>query len=164
MAIEAIVSKLSSEALAKASIKSDEMAKPQMQGSNFKDMLAQMDSGADFANTMGVGGNQDISPTSSVESLGGDGVDFTPATDATDLSKPAASEKVLDMLGEVNKGQMQMDSLVNHVLYSGKKFSNQELLVIQAHVFHFSQMTELTVKVTENAVSSVKNVLNTQVQ
>jgi len=67
------------------------------------------------------------------------------------------------MLSEVNKGQMQMDSLVNHVLYSGKKFSQQELLVVQAHVFHYAQMTELTVKVAEQGVSSFKSVMNTHV-
>jgi len=71
---------------------------------------------------------------------------------------------VVDLLGDVNKGQMQMDSMVNQILYSGKKFSNQELLCIQAHVFHFAQMTELTVKVAEQGVSSVKSVLNTQIQ
>lgn len=164
MAIETVIGKLSTEALGKAVMKSDETIAPASQGSSFKDMLAEMDSGADFANTLGIGNEPDISPASNLSTIGGDGVSFTPAEGMTNLSSPQASEKVLDLLGEVNKGQMQMDSLVNHVLYSGKKFSNQELLVIQAHVFHFAQMTELTVKVTEQAVSSVKSTLNTQVQ
>lgn len=164
MAIETVIGKLSTEALGKAVMKSDETIAPTSQGSSFKDMLAEMDSGADFANTLGIGNEPDISPASNLSTIGGDGVSFTPAEGMTDLSSPQASEKVLDLLGEVNKGQMQMDSLVNHVLYSGKKFSNQELLVIQAHVFHFAQMTELTVKVAEQGVSSVKSVLNTQVQ
>lgn len=165
MAIEAVVSKLNSEALGKAVVKSDELARGGGQASPFSEMLSQMDSGLDFAQTLGMGGlDQDPSPTGQMQAMGGDGVSFSPALDVTNASTPEASEKVMDMLGEVNKGQIQMDSLVNHILYSGKKFSNQELLVIQAHVFHYAQMTELTVKVAEQGVSSVKSVLNTQVQ
>lgn len=163
MALEAIIGKLSNEALGKAVMKSDEAAKP-AQGMSFKETLDATEAGEDFANMLGIDNNQDITPLNQVGALGGEGVDFNPAADSTSISNAGASEKVLDMLGEVNKGQMQMDSLVNHVLYSGRKFSNQELLVIQAHVFHFAQMTELTVKVAEQGVSSVKTVLNTQIQ
>ncbi len=74
------------------------------------------------------------------------------------------SNKVVNLLSEVNKGQMQMDGMVNQVLHSDKKFSNQELLAIQAHVYHYAQMAELTVKVAEHGTTSVKQVLNTQVQ
>ena len=164
MALEAVVGKLSTEALGKAVVKSDEVARP-VENSPFKEMLSQMDNGQEFSDSLGMGeSGQDINPTNQVQAMGGDGVSFTPTEGATGVTDPAASEKVVDMLGEVNKGQMQMDTLVNHVLYSGKKFSNQELIVIQAHVFHFAQMTELTVKVAEQGVSSVKTVLNTQVQ
>lgn len=163
MAIESIVEKLSQEALGKAAANTENITKPSEATSSFGDMLAEMDSGADFANLLSIG-SEDISPMGQMSALGGEAVDFQPGVDAVSLGKPAASEKVLDMLSEVNKGQMQMDGLVNHILYSGKKFSNQELLVIQAHVFHFAQMTELTVKVAEHGISSVKSVLNTQVQ
>ena len=53
-----------------------------------------------------------------------------------------------------------LDRLIQHF----KKFSNQELLAIQAHVFHVAQMTELTVKSVELAVSSFNGVMNTQIQ
>lgn len=164
MAVETLVGKLSSEALGKVVTKSEEIAKAPSSGPSFKEILSNMESGADFADMIGVGKGQDNTTTAQMGSIGGEGVDFTPADSAPQVLKPESSEKVLDMLSEVNKGQMQMDSLVNHVLYSGKKFSNQELLVIQAHVFHFAQVTELTVKVAEHAVSSTKAVLNTQVQ
>lgn len=164
MAIESVIGKLNTEALSKAVTKVGEGANQAPEGRSFKEILGDMDSGVDFAQTLGMGGQQDISPASQVQALGGDAVEFQPAADAVELEKPAASEKILDMMGEVNKGQLQMDSLVNHVLYSGRKFSNQELLVIQAHVFHFAHMTELTVKVAEQGVSSVKSVLNTQIQ
>ncbi len=165
MAIDAVVSQLNSSALGKAVSNSEGVANAsQQQGKTFADIIKEMDSGADFAEQLGLAGENDISPTAHMQTLKGDAVDFMPTDKVTEIAKPEASEKVLDMLGEVNKGQMQMDSLVNHILYSGKKFSNQELLVIQAHVFHFAQMTELTVKVAEQGVSSVKSVLNTQVQ
>ena len=163
MAYNAMLGKLNSKVLGKAVAKSEGLAKPANQGLSFKEMLTKVDSGAGFAEMLGVG-NNNINPTAQMRVLDGDGVAFTPGQEATELGRPDASEKVLDMLGEVNKGQLQMDSLVNHILYSGKRFSNQELLVIQAHVFHFAQMTELTVKVAEQGVSSVKAVLNTQVQ
>lgn len=166
MAVEMVLSKLSSEALGKAVTKSEGWVAPLQQGTegtSFKDILSSIDTGEQFADMLGMG-NQTIDPTGGLQTLAANDVQFTPGTDATTVGKPDASQRIVDMLGEVNKGQMQMDSLVNHVLYSGKKFSNQELLCIQAHVFHFAQMTELTVKVAEQGVSSVKSVLNTQVQ
>ncbi|MFA4970977.1 MAG: hypothetical protein WC683_00085 [bacterium] len=164
MAIEAVVSQLNSSALGKAVTNSEGMSKISEQGSPFKDVLAeQMNSGTEFADSMGMM-NNDVTPTSQMQTMEAGEVSYTPEIDVSQTSSPEASEKVLDMLGEVNKGQMQMDGLVNHILYSGKKFSNQELLVIQAHVFHFAQMTELTVKVAEQGVSALKSVLNTQVQ
>lgn len=164
MAIEAVVGRLNSEALGKAVGKSDATVGSSGQASSFKEMLTQMDSGLEFADMLGATSAQETGPSGQMQALGGDGVAFTPLDDVTGIGKPEATQRVVEMLGDVNKGQLQMDSLVNHILYSGKRFSNQELLVVQAHVFHFAQMTELTVKVAEQGVSSVKSVLNTQVQ
>jgi hypothetical protein len=164
MSIEAIVGKLNKEALAKAVGNSEGIANAANKPTSFQEILTKVESGEDFANMLGAGGSTDVNPTSRMQAITGDDVGFVPTEQVMGLGKPETSAKVVDMLGDVNKGQMQMDSLVNHVLYSGKRFSNQELLVIQAHVFHFAQMTELTVKVAEQSISSVKSVLNTQVQ
>ena len=164
MAIEAVVSQLNSSALGKAVNNSQGaagVAKPG--GSSFADIVKKLDSGQEFAAQMGML-DKSIAPTENLQALKGDDVSFTPTDQVTEVGRPEASTKLLDLLGEVNEGQMQMDSLVNNILQRGKKFSNQELLVIQAHVFHFAQMTELTVKVAEQGVSSIKSVLNTQVQ
>ena len=164
MAIEAVVSQLNSGALGKAVTNSKGAADvAQKGGSSFADVMQKVDSGSEFANQLGML-DKEISPTAKVQALDGDAVSFQPLNEVTEVSRPEASKKLLDMLGDVNEGQMQMDSLVDNILNSGKKFSNQELLVIQAHVFHFAQMTELTVKVAEQGVSSIKSVLNTQVQ
>lgn len=164
MAVEAVVSKLNSSALGKAVGNSQNAvgaAKPN--GKSFSDIMKKIDSGTEFADQLGMK-DKGIDPTGKMKVLEGDAVSFEPTNEVAEITKPEASEKILDMLGDVNKGQMQMNSLVDHVLYSGKKFSNQELLVVQAHVFHFAQMTELTVKVAEQGISSIKSVLNTQVQ
>lgn len=164
MAIDAVVSQLNSSALGKAVNNSQGAANATQQGnSSFADIVKKLDSGQEFAEQLGIL-DKSIVPTENMKALEGDAVSFAPTDQVTEVGRPEASEKLLDLLGEVNEGQMQMDSLVNTILHSGRKFSNQELLVIQAHVFHFAQMTELTVKVAEQGVSSVKSVLNTQVQ
>lgn len=164
MAHDALLGKLSSQALNKAVEKTNGTTAPIERNTSFRETLSRIESGAEFAEMLGIGGQQEINPTARMRALEGADIAFTPDEGATGMGRPDAQEKLLDMLGEVNKGQMQMDSLVNHVLYSGRRFSNQELLVIQAHVFHFAQMTELTVKVAEQGVSSIKALLNTQVQ
>jgi len=164
MSINAIVGKLNKDALGKAVQKSEGLAQEANKGASFKDMMNKVEGGADFADMVGIGSDHNKAPIEQMQALNGEDISFMPSEGVTSVGQPEAGQKVVDMLGEVNKGQMQMDSLVNHMLYSGKKFSNQELLVIQAHVFHFSQMTELTVKVAEQSISSVKTVLNTQVQ
>jgi len=163
MAINPALAKLNSQALQKAVSKSDQMNKPLGQGETFKDMLNSMQSSTDFAEKLGMGSNS-IDPSGNMKSLSAGEVAFAPESSVADASGPDVSRKVVDMLSEVNKGQMQMDSMVNQVMYSDKKFSNQELLAIQAHVYHYAQMAELTVKVAEHGISSVKQVLNTQVQ
>ena len=163
MAVEHVISKLSSEALGKAVGSSEGIAKPLPQGSSFKEVLNNVDAGKEFADQLGIG-DATMDPTGKMQTLSANTIEFNPADAVTSVGKPETSQKIVDMLSEVNKGQMQMDSLVNNILYSGKKFSNQELLCIQAHVFHYAQMTELTVKVAEQGISSVKAVLNTQVQ
>ncbi|PIR25477.1 MAG: hypothetical protein COX62_06870 [Deltaproteobacteria bacterium CG_4_10_14_0_2_um_filter_43_8] len=159
-----IANKLASKAATKALEKSfQDTSNVGKQKTSFQDTLSNAGAEAkEFASKLGVS-ETNQAPKMQVEALNGKTVDFTPDMSVTEVKAPNGSEKLVDMLSEVNKGQMQMDSLVNHVLYSGKKFSQQELLVVQAHVFHYAQMTELTVKVAEQGVSSFKSVMNTHV-
>jgi len=163
MAIESVVGKLNAQALKKAVEKSNNEAGGTGASQPFSQVLQDASSGGnDFANMLGIG---ETSPTDNgLDAMSAESISFDPMTNITEVGAPEGSSKVLHMLSEVNKGQNQMDSLVHHVMYSGKRFNNQELLVIQAHVFHFAQMAELTVKVAEQGVSSVRTVLNTQVQ
>lgn len=134
------------------------------QESPFKQLLTDMDSGAKFAESVGVS-PADLQPgPGAVQAMTAEGI--TPLPEWLDVGgvKTSGIDSVVDMLGEVNQGQMKMDHFLNEILYGGKQFSNQELLAIQAHIYHFAQLTELTVKVAQEGVSSVKSILNTQVQ
>lgn len=163
--VDMITSQLSSKVLDKAVSDSAKTANIQPAGgdSTFKNMMNEMDSGADFAKSLGMGGEQvTMNPVNQPGSISADNISFDPNSMTVGIEQPNGAEKVVDMLSEVNKGQLQMDSMVNEILYSGKKFGNQELLAIQAHIFHFAQMTEMTVKVAEHGIGSVRTILQTQ--
>lgn len=164
--MDPIYGKLATTAIEQAAKKSEKETMQPLEGSDspFKQMLQEMDTGGpEMADMLGIGKDTSLG-SGKIETISAENIQIDPAQVNVGLEDPKGTEKIVDMLSEVNKGQMQMDNLMNDILYSGKRFSNQELLAIQAHVFHFAQMTELTVKVAEHGVSSVKTVLNTQVQ
>lgn len=171
MAVDAAAAKLGKAAL-DASVKSvgESTAKSQQpamttpEESPFKQMLNGMGSGSDFAASIGVDPSDIQNTVTEVQSLSAEGI--TPLPEWLDVgpAKESGMTKVVDLLSEVNHGQMKMDNFLNEILYGGRKFSNQELLAVQAHIYHFAQLTELTVKVAEQGTSAVKTILNTQVQ
>lgn len=63
---------------------------------------------------------------------------------------------------DVMAGQNKLDKIMNLAL-SGRNFSQQELLALQAGVYRFTQELELTSKVIEKGTSAIKQTLNTQV-
>lgn len=169
MAINAAAAKIGKAAL-EASAKTV-VDKPSVSATNvapeespFKQMLNNMDAGADFAATIGVSPADLQNVPGEVQSLSAEGISPLPEWLDVGVKKPSGAETVVDLLGEVNHGQMRMDNLLNEILYGGRKFSNQELLAVQAHIFHYAQITELTVKVASEGTSSVNKVLQTQVQ
>lgn len=136
------------------------------ESSPFKQMLDQMNDGMEFARNLGMTAN-DIGfsfPTQGLDSISAAGIPIDEANLAIRHDSQSGIDKVVAILSDVNDGQMRMENLVNEILYGGKRFSNQELLAIQAHVFHVAQMTELAVKVADHGVSSTKAVLNTNIQ
>ena len=144
-----ISGKLAIQAIEQAAKRTEkDVAKPLTSegGSPFQKMMEGMNAGQEMADLLGIGKDSASLSKGKMESISAANIDFDPAEMNIGLEEPKGVEKVVDMLSEVNKGQMQMDNLVNEILYSEKRFSNQELLAIQAHVFHFAQMSELTVK------------------
>lgn len=162
MAVNNAVAKLGQQALSKA-VSRTEQLKPIDQKGGFAEVLNNMQSAQDFAQSLGMtSGN--VESAKGVQALPADAISFSPADSVTQPDGPQVGRKVVDMLSEVNDGQIQMDSLINQILHSNNKFNPQELLAIQAHVNHYAQMAQLTVKVAEHGISSTKQILNTQVQ
>ena len=158
-----IAGKIATQAITKAVEKSQEGTQaPKATGDAFSKMLQNAQGDFDFANMLGVGNNKAL-PTGKVESLSAEGIPFDAKT-VTHAEGSTAGQKVVGMLSDFNQQQSQMDTLVNQILHSEKKFSNQELLAIQSHVYHLAQMTELTVKSVELGVTSFRGIMNTQVQ
>ncbi|PIR20318.1 MAG: hypothetical protein COV45_07145 [Deltaproteobacteria bacterium CG11_big_fil_rev_8_21_14_0_20_47_16] len=160
--MDIVLGKVGSQTLGKAV--TDAAAKPQ--GSSFQDVLSGADSQLDMqdlTSQLGVDTSDLSSSLGQFNAIPAESVNVDPSHFNVGTTSANGTDKVVDMLSEVNKGQMQMDNMLNEVLYSGKKFSNQELLVMQAQMHHFSEMTELTVKVAEQAVNNLRQIQNTQV-
>jgi len=162
MAVNNAIAKLGQQALSKATSKTEQL-KPINNKGGFAEVLNNMQSAEDFARSLGMTSGK-IEPAEGMRALPANGVNFSPVDSITKPQGPQVSRKVVDMLSEVNDGQIQMDSLINQILHSENRFNPQELLAVQAHVYHYAQMAELTVKVAEHGISSTKQVLNTQVQ
>lgn len=132
--------------------------------SPFQQMLTSMSDGEGFAANLGMNNAEIGLPSSEINTISAGGIPFDEAQYKVGLGQPDGMQKVVDLLSEVNNGHMQMENLVNQIVFSARRFSNQELLAIQAHVFHFAQVTELVVKAADQGVSSLKTVLNTNIQ
>jgi hypothetical protein len=130
----------------------------------FQDIMQEVSTQEDLAVALGMHKGDLGIQTTGFEVMSGEGINPIPENLEIGPNGPQGAELVVDLLKEVNTGVNKMDHFLNEVLYSGKQFSNQELLAIQARILHFSSLTELTVKVAQEGVASVRTVLNTQVQ
>jgi len=66
------------------------------------------------------------------------------------------------MVDSLEKGQVNLEKLIESGA-SGKKFSNAEMLSLQASMYKYTQELDLTSKVVEKATSGLKDVVKTQV-
>lgn len=131
----------------------------------FQQVLGQMGnemSQEDLAKSAGIMPSDLAASNEPFTSVSAQGIE--PLAEYTDIAHKPGSGMVVDLLQEVNQGMMKMDHFLSEILYSGKRFSNQELLAVQARIYHWSQLSELTVKVAQEGVSSTRSLLNTQVQ
>ena len=72
------------------------------------------------------------------------------------------SSMVSEMVSSMERNQQSIDKLINGGM-SGKQFTNQEMLSLQAGMYKYSQELDLTSKVVEKATSGLKDTLKTQV-
>ena len=85
------------------------------------------------------------------------------ASSATHAEAPSATARTLTNLMEgVEKGQASLDKLIGSAL-QGKKFSNAELLSLQASMYKYAQEMDLTSKIVEKTTTGLKDTLKTQV-
>lgn len=77
-------------------------------------------------------------------------------------TQPRAAQGISQLMSDVMHGQNKLEDIIQMSL-SGRSFSSQELLAMQAGVYRFTQELELTSKVVEKATASVKQTMNTQV-
>ncbi len=89
---------------------------------------------------------------------------LTATSPSTRVGEAAAAERsrMATMLDQLVGGQDKMTAIMKLAL-SGKQFSSQELLAMQAGVYRFSQELDLTGKVIDKATSGIKQTMNTQV-
>jgi hypothetical protein len=73
-----------------------------------------------------------------------------------------ATAAMTNMLSSMEKGGGMLDKLINGGL-KGAKFSNTELLSLQAGMYKYTQELDLTGKVVDKATSALKDTLKTQV-
>ena len=79
-----------------------------------------------------------------------------------DSVQSARSQQAVRMLDRVSEAQKRLDHVLE-LAESGRSFSPNELLALQAHVYRASQELDLAGKVVEKATGGVKQVLQTQV-
>ena len=79
-----------------------------------------------------------------------------------DSVQSARSQQAVRMLDRVSEAQKRLDHILQ-LAESGRSFSPNELLALQAHVYRASQELDLAGKVVEKATGGVKQVLQTQV-
>lgn len=134
------------------------------ENSPFKNVMNSMGSQEDLAASIGIDPS-DLTPAGpQFSTINADALKPQLEFTQTESGGKHGKDLVVDLLQEVNQGQMKMDYFTNEILNGGKKFSQNELIAIQARIYHFSQITELTVKVAQEGVSSTKTILSTQVQ
>jgi hypothetical protein len=69
---------------------------------------------------------------------------------------------VSHVVRELEVGHLRLEKLIQ-ASASGKKFSNAELLSLQASMYKYTLELDLTSKVVEKATSGIKDVVKTQV-
>lgn len=72
------------------------------------------------------------------------------------------SEQVASAIKDLNSGQARLDDIIGE-LRSGKTFTQQELLGLQAEVAMLSEQIQMSTKLVDSAMQSLKQVMQQQV-
>lgn len=132
--------------------------------SPFQQLMDQMGTKQDVAAELGIPAQDLLANGPSFQAISAEGITPRPEYLQVGPQAPSGSELVVDMLKDLNQGQMNMDRMLSDMLYGGRQMSMQELLAIEARIFHYTQVFEIGVKTASEAVSSFRAVMNQQVQ
>lgn len=108
-------------------------------------------------NSMGMGPD-----ANKLHSISAEGLEIKPSQ-VTVNQEIRTNGKALDLLTDVNRGALQMDSIME-LTTSGKKFSPGELLAMQAGMHQIALSIDLTGKIVEQVNTGTKQLLNTNFQ
>jgi hypothetical protein len=94
-----------------------------------------------------------------------DGVPRAEKVSPAKVAKSQSSRLTLAMqrlVDDLERGRGALDQLINSSL-GGRRFSQADLLALQASMYKYSQEVDLTSKVVEKATNGLKDTLKTQV-
>jgi hypothetical protein len=104
------------------------------------------------------GGGQEFKP----KSISAEGLEIR-TSEVTSQQEIRTHGKTLDLLSDVNRGALQMESMMD-MTTSGRKFSPPELLAMQAGMHQIALSIDLTGKIVEQVNTGTKQLLNTSFQ
>lgn len=96
-----------------------------------------------------------------------DGIAFQPMNGTDTAWRPnqvqatGKTESVAGALENLNSGQQRLDEIIGH-LQSGKEFSQPELIGLQAEVHLLSEQIQMSTKLVDSAMQSIKQVMQQQ--
>lgn len=131
-------------------------------GSDFEKVLTsklemQTEMTKQIMNSFGMGPD-----ANKIHSISAEGLEIKPS-EVTVNQEIRTNGKTLDLLSDVNRGALQMESLME-LTTSGRKFSPPELLAMQAGMHQIALSIDLTGKIVEQANTGTKQLLNTSFQ
>ena len=93
------------------------------------------------------------------------GLDHAQSSDqvwqATKVEATGNSQQVASAIGELNSGQERLQEIIGQ-LRSGKDFSHDQLIGIQAEVHLLSEQVQMSSKLVDSAMQSLKQVMQQQ--
>ena len=125
--------------------------------STFQNMLQNSQEAFDLVDKLGYN-----ETTMKPQSVSAESIHFDMSQESKNANGLSTGDKLTAMVEDFNYQQHNSDNLVNEIMFSDKKFNNQELLAVQAHVYRMAQETEIVVKAVDFTLSSFKGVMNTQ--
>ena len=103
-----------------------------------------------------------IARPSATPARGSPGVEAQPSIDSREATATPAVDRLREAIGAITGAQRRLDSAIE-LARSGKSFSPQELLALQARTHRFAHDLNLVSKAVEQVSGGIKKTLDTQV-